>query len=543
VSRFLEAASHALVAATAPNIGGAIVGPSAMRPVGGPAATGYVSGAGIRDRFHVGQADRGDRGHADRVDPAGTAPQAATAASTSILVNGLVFPPSPPLPPQIPALGTPLLVPSTTLVPLKDRARDPAVALDMVAEAAARLVAAANMITDSRKRFSANMDATSPFVGAINMRATTHMATSAAHRIPTDSNDAADNTVAAAATVAPAAKMVAPVTHAGAAVNAVPPAGTTTAPVKTVEIAAHAVGTRSTPPPASTVSRAIETISPIGTGAAARKCPAASTVAALTSTGVTPSTIATPASTSTPVTAVARYSTGAAVCKKVAPDTPTGEETHTVAACSVGAAACGGAAGRTCAIARTGAPACTVAAASKTVSPVGSGAAADTGASACTVAAASKTVPPIGSGAASHTGAAANTVTTPETVYTAEETVAATSTAGALKTPASVASTCASTRRNANADAGFVVYSGAAGNSMDIDAPSTDKVHFVDSEARSPRSGVTSTRDLWRTGTPSLRFGGRSASEKRTAGRNADANALHQLCVCACCFTHFCSLC
>jgi len=120
--------------------------------------------------------------------------------------------------------------------------------------------------------------------------------------------------------------------------------------------------------------------------------------------------------------------------------------------------------------------------------------------------------------------------------------VAATSTVGALKTPASVASTGASTRANANADAGFVVDSGAAGNPMDIDAPSTEKVPPADPEARSPRSGVTSTRGLCRTGTPSLRSGGRSGSEKRTARRNADANAPHQLYFCASCFTHFCYL-
>jgi len=150
VSRLLEAASHALVAATAPNIDGVTVGPSAMRTVGGPAATGYVSGGGFRDGFHVGQADRGDCVHDDRVDPAGTAHEAATAASTSMLVNRLVFPPSPPLLPQIPALGTPLPVPRTTLVPLTDGARDPAVVLDTVAEAAARLLAATNMITASR---------------------------------------------------------------------------------------------------------------------------------------------------------------------------------------------------------------------------------------------------------------------------------------------------------------------------------------------------------------------------------------------------------
>jgi len=239
VSRLLEAASHALVAATDPNIDGVTVGPSANRPVGGPAATGYVSGAGVRDGFHVGQADRGDRAHADRVDPAGTTPQAPTAASTSMLVNGLVLPPSPPLLPQIPALGTPLPVPSTTHVPLTDGARDPAVALDTVAEAAARLVAAANMITAARTGSNAKMDATSSFVGAINTGATTPMATVTAHRIPTDSNDAADNTVAAAATVAPAAKMVAPVTHAGVAVNAVPRASTVAAASKTGAFDTH----------------------------------------------------------------------------------------------------------------------------------------------------------------------------------------------------------------------------------------------------------------------------------------------------------------
>ena len=69
--RLLEAASHAMVAATDPNIDGVTVGPSAIRHVGGPAATGYVFGADVRDGFHVGQADRGDRAHADRVDLAG----------------------------------------------------------------------------------------------------------------------------------------------------------------------------------------------------------------------------------------------------------------------------------------------------------------------------------------------------------------------------------------------------------------------------------------------------------------------------------------
>jgi len=232
VSRLLEAASHALVAATDPNIDGVSVGSSERRPAGGLAATGYVSGAGVPYYFHVGQADRGDRAHADRVDPAGTVPQAPTAASTSMLVNGLVLPPSPPLLPQIPALGTPLPVSSTTLVPLTDGARDPAVALDTVAKAAARLVAATNMITDAKTGSNATMDATSSFVGAINKRATAKMANSTAHGIPTDSNEAANNTVAAAATVGPAAKMVAPVTHMGVAVNEEPPASTTTHPRK-----------------------------------------------------------------------------------------------------------------------------------------------------------------------------------------------------------------------------------------------------------------------------------------------------------------------
>jgi len=113
------------------------------------------------------------------------------------------------------------------------------VALDTVAEAAARLVAAANMITAARTGSNAKMDATSSFVGAINTGATTPMATVTAHRIPTDSNDAADNTVAAAATVAPAAKMVAPVTHAGVAVNAVPRASTVAAASKTGAFDTH----------------------------------------------------------------------------------------------------------------------------------------------------------------------------------------------------------------------------------------------------------------------------------------------------------------
>jgi len=482
--RLLEAASHAMVAATDPNIDGVTVGPSAIRPVGGPAATGYVSGAGVRDGFHVGKAERGDHAHADRVDAAGATPQAPTAASTSMLVNSLISPPSPPLLPQIPALGTPLPVPSTTLVPLIDGDRDPSVALDTVSEAAARLVAAANMITAARTGSNASLDPTSSFVRANNTGATTGMATATFHRIPTDSNDAADNTVAAAATVAPAANMVAPFTHAGVAVNAV-------------------------------------------------SCSC----------------------------------TVAAASRTVAPDTHTGVETLTVAVASMDAATSTGAAGSTCALASTGAPARMVAAASKTVSPVGSGAAADTipaagtvaaasetvspvrsgaavntGATTSTVAAACKTVSPVVSSAAANTGAAANTVTTPETLSTAEETVEATSTVGALKTPASVATTGASTRANANADTGFVVDSGAAGNPMDIDAPSTERVPPEDPEARSPRSGVTSTRGLCRMGTPSLRSGGRSSREKRTAGRNADANAPHQLYVCPSCFTHFCSL-
>jgi len=133
-------------------------------------------------------------------------------------------------------------------------------------------------------------------------------------------------------------------------------------------------------------------------------------------------------------------------------------------------------------------------------------------------------------------------VPTPKTLSTAEETMAATSTVGSLKTPASVACTGARTRANANSDACFVVESGAAGNPMDIDAPSTEKVPPADPEALFPRSGVTSTRVSCRKGTPSLRSDGRSASEKRTAGRNADVNAPHQLYICASCFTHFCSL-
>jgi len=63
-----------------------------------------------------------------------------------MLVNGLLLPPTSPLLPTIPTVGTPLLVSDTTPVPLSDGAQDPTSSLDTIAAAATRLVVAINMI-------------------------------------------------------------------------------------------------------------------------------------------------------------------------------------------------------------------------------------------------------------------------------------------------------------------------------------------------------------------------------------------------------------
>jgi len=162
--------------------------------------------------------------------------------------------------------------------------------------------------------------------------------------------------------------------------------------------------------------------------------------------------------------------------------------------------------------------------------------AASTGAAASTVAA-------INTVTAVSTGASAKTVITAETVCVAADTVAAASVAGAVDRLALVANTGAGVTAAANPSAGTVIDIGDArdandandaGDAIDVDAPlAADEANPVGPATSSPPSHVTSTRESGRMGLPAAGSGRRSASEKRTTTRNANANASHQLYVCA----------
>jgi len=142
VGRILEATSHALAGAIEGHGDGVTGGPAAMPPVGGDPDSDYVAGLGDSGRAHVNPVSPVDRVAGGLAAPPST-------ASATLVMEGLVLPPNPPLLPVFSTSGTPLLPPYVS--PPTPAALDSATSIETIAAAASRLVAAANKIASTSK--------------------------------------------------------------------------------------------------------------------------------------------------------------------------------------------------------------------------------------------------------------------------------------------------------------------------------------------------------------------------------------------------------
>ena len=260
------------------------------------------------------------------------APAPTTAASAYILVNSLVLPPSLHLLPPFPTLGTPLLVPRITPVPLTDGTLNPAVSLDTIAAAAARLIAAVNVIATAGASLNTNTGAAS-YIGATSTHVAARLVAAAAPAVsasstvdPAANSDDTVNRLAAASAVARTLPAVAPVSTGAPAAKTGASAGTGSPAAKTVA-------------PASMVAHA-STVAAASTAATANKgTPAVNTVAVrssgastATSDGLTPPGAAT-------TNTLAAANTASPDAKAVVAVSTVAPATNTVAAASTDAAA------------------------------------------------------------------------------------------------------------------------------------------------------------------------------------------------------------